>query len=140
MSKRNLVLKNYLLTFIILFTFIFPTLSDYFVNLDRVALWEPDDAEHYILKKTQLQNCLIKVCKFNSSADFYVKEGLFDNSIILNADSGTNLEAANSGFFVKPLQNRIGQFAPGNNADVGKKFSFTVSQTSPTYSRSKAKC
>ena len=83
MSKRNLVLKNYLLTFIILFTFIFPTLSDYFVNLDRVALWEPDDAEHYILKKTQLQNCLIKVCKFNSSADFYVKEGLFDNSIIL---------------------------------------------------------
>ena len=33
---------------------------------------------------------------------------------------------------------RIGQFAPGNNADVGKKFSFTVSQTSPTYSISTA--
>ena len=33
---------------------------------------------------------------------------------------------------------RIGQFAPGNNADIGKKFSFTVSQTSPTYSISTA--
>ena len=28
----------------------------------------------------------------------------------------------------------VGQFAPNNNADVGKKFSFTIAQASPTYS------
>ena len=28
----------------------------------------------------------------------------------------------------------VGQFAPGNNADLGKKFSFTIAQASPTYS------
>jgi hypothetical protein len=83
MFNINNTLIRYLFTFVILLTFFFPTLLDYYVNSERITLWEPDDSEHYILKKTQLKNCLINDCQFNKSADHFIQNKLLTDEIII---------------------------------------------------------
>ena len=79
--------KNFLfnrLNFLILFLiFLIPTLLDSYVNSKRFSLYEPDDAEHYILKKTQLKNCFLKECEFNKNAEKYIKNEFLDNERII---------------------------------------------------------
>jgi len=83
MEKITNFTQKYIHILVILLTFLFSTLVDYYANSERFALWEPDDSEHYILKKTQLKNCLINECQFNKSADHFIKNKLLTDEIII---------------------------------------------------------
>ena len=72
------------ISFISLFVlFLIPTLLDIYVNSKRLNLWEPDDAEHYILKKTQLENCLFTECEFNKNAENFIKSNFLNDDRII---------------------------------------------------------
>lgn len=82
LSVKNISNKKKFLL-ILLTIFLIPTLLDHYVNSKRVSLWEPDDAEHYILKKTQLQYCLIKKCEFNKNVQSYIQDKFLDDDQII---------------------------------------------------------
>ena len=65
------------------FLFLIPTLLDSYVNSKRLNFWEPDDAEHYILKKTQLENCLFTKCEFNKNAENLIKSNFLNDDRII---------------------------------------------------------
>ena len=65
------------------FLFLIPTLLDSYVNSKRLNLWEPDDSEHYILKKTQLENCLFTECEFNKNLENLIKNNFLNDDRII---------------------------------------------------------
>ena len=68
---------------ILLFLFLIPTILDSYVNSKRLNLWEPDDASHYVLKKTQLENCLFAECEFNKNAENLIKSNFLNDDRII---------------------------------------------------------
>ena len=68
---------------ILLFLFLIPTILDSYVNSKRLNLWEPDDASHYVLKKTQLENCLFTECEFNKNAENLIKSNFLNDDRII---------------------------------------------------------
>ena len=68
---------------ILLFLFLIPTILDSYVNSKRLNLWEPDDASHYVLKKTHLENCLFTECEFNKNAENLIKSNFLNDDRII---------------------------------------------------------
>lgn len=79
---RNFSIKKINFSFLVLL-FLIPTLLDNYINSNRVHLWEPDDAEHYILKKTQLKRCFLNECEFNKSVENYINNRLLQDDRII---------------------------------------------------------
>ena len=79
-DKKYIKLTNFFLISVI---FLFSIFMNYIVEKKREMPWEPDDVSHYILKKTQMENCIINKCKFNQSFENYINDGSIKNQRII---------------------------------------------------------
>ena len=83
MDIKGKNLQNTLKTIFILSIVFFSFLLNNSVDQKREMPWEPDDVSHYILKKTQINECFFQKCQFNESFQKYLEDEVINDQRII---------------------------------------------------------